>query len=140
MFELLSNSTRRRVNALYGTLPAPPVEISPEVQETMELVQMLSDSQWGKGGGNIIARILSGTDEDYTPYNVQCQYGRHVFTAPRGSNLEQECITRFNKGYRDALPVSSDECPECLYEREQRERRNREYDFWIAPFNLTSEE
>lgn len=52
-------------------------------------------------------------------YNVQCTNG-HVFTAPKGSELERRCKERAKKGYLDALILNSSECDECQAERDER--------------------
>lgn len=130
IFENLSRQDQRRVNEL---LEPEPLEIPEDVAETIELVIALSTSQWGVGGGDALARILSSTDKEVAesgPYNVQCLSGRHIFTAPRGSELEQECIKRAEAGYLDALTVTGKECPDCL---EEWNRREADYLFWIGP-------
>ena len=55
-------------------------------------------------------------------YSVQCLNG-HVFEAPRGSYLEQQCIQRAAKGYLDALAISAKECELCEEDRLECLRR-----------------
>ena len=49
-------------------------------------------------------------------YNVQCLAG-HVYQAPGGSELEDRCRKRAEKGFIDALCLSDYECIECLTDR-----------------------
>lgn len=58
-------------------------------------------------------------------YYVQCGVGLHDPTpAPEGSSIEQRCISRYQKGILDALPLGPDECEECIEERLNREEEN----------------
>ncbi len=55
-------------------------------------------------------------------YNVQCLNG-HVSTVLLGSNLEKRCKERAEQGYLDALCLTAEECPDCIAEHEEFQRR-----------------
>lgn len=68
------------------------------------------------------AYVFDGTKT----HNVQCLRG-HVFTVPRGSELEARCKAREARGFLDALPINYDECPTCIPETLRIERANAYY-------------
>jgi hypothetical protein len=55
-------------------------------------------------------------------YYAQCPNG-HVMEVVPGSELESECKTRADKGAMDAIGLNADECPECLQDKEDADRR-----------------
>ncbi len=57
-------------------------------------------------------------------YNVQCING-HAYVAPPGSELEKLARDHVKSGVLDALMVSPDECVECSYDSQERDRRFR---------------
>lgn len=59
-------------------------------------------------------------------YNVQC-LSDHVFVASAGSELEQRCQEREQRGFLDALTVPGKECPVCQDEHDERDRRHAQY-------------
>jgi hypothetical protein len=63
---------------------------------------------------------------EHNEYYVQCITGDqyHVFVAIPGTKLEQKCKERAAQGVLDAFILSTDECPECIVARQQRESRN----------------
>src|SRR5688500_15695736 len=56
---------------------------------------------------------------------VQCVSG-HVMEVVPDTELEQRCKERASAGSLDAFCRSNDECPECIEDSRQRERRNVE--------------
>ena len=60
---------------------------------------------------------------DTPVYYVQCMSG-HVLEVIGGTELEQQCKARVEKGLLDALCLGPDECPECIEDNREHERRN----------------
>ncbi len=67
-------------------------------------------------------------------YYVQCLRG-HVNLAPIGSDLENRCKQYEADGHIDAYGVSWEECRDCIFEHEERERKMAEWEAdWPEPF------
>lgn len=62
-------------------------------------------------------------------YNAQCLAG-HVQVVPKGSELERKAKERERDGYLDAIGISQEECGECQYDAEVRDRENSLYLDW----------
>jgi hypothetical protein len=64
-------------------------------------------------------------------FYVRCYTGNptHVMEVVPGSELEDKCKTRATNGYIDALPLGPDDCPNCVADRRDRERRYAD-SFW----------
>lgn len=72
---------------------------------------------------------MSDTEERYL---VQCITGEpsHVMQAVHGSELEALCIQRAASGMLDALILSTDECPSCVIEAQNR--RGRDFETYMG--------
>ena len=57
-------------------------------------------------------------------YMAQCLNG-HVWSIEPGSDLEQQAIAREERGFIDAIVVSTTDCRECQEDRELADRQFR---------------
>lgn len=62
---------------------------------------------------------MSNQDQLFT---AACISGRHILEVRPGTELEGKCKEYAHKGYIDAFPLSSDDCPECVEDMRCRDR------------------
>jgi hypothetical protein len=60
---------------------------------------------------------------DRAVYYAQCMFG-HVFEVKPDTEVEQKCKAHELQGYLDAFVLAANECPDCIEDNRQRERRN----------------
>ena len=57
-------------------------------------------------------------------YFAQCISGEHVYEVVSGSELETTCKQRLTEGRLDAIILGPGECPDCIEDAREHERRN----------------